>query len=324
MYIPSIKKFDFNKETKCYERRFIIKDKVYLISVLETEWKSNMTKRIERWLETVSNIETRFPYGKLTKIDYITKDDILCNRCEYCSKELSCLKYKKRHMSKCTFKDRPREPIIQETQLIPCSETTPPPPPLINERVMINNTNNNTTNNTTNNINNGVTLNIQINSFGKENPKWLDNDTINYVFRDQVKGIVSLIQAKHFNSEFPENQNIRLDTKNNINKFVQVYQKGKWRVRQTKPIIDSMLLNAQDLVTNIVDTDNMLDETNEDEEYHAKVIKDFQETDRFKDNSRRLRTKWKDVNEIMTSGGPEYKKIVMSLKTILVDRNLNK
>lgn len=314
MFIPSIKKFDLNPETNHYEKRVIVDDVIFIISVPATLWNVSNRRAINRWLKSNPKLDGKFPYGTITKEDNITIHDVCEYKCEYCSKELLNLTYKRKHMEKCSHR------------VLPDEEDTP----LVNEvirQTTINNTTNttNTTNNTTNTTNNNdITVNIQINSFGKENPKWLTERVLGNVFRDQVNGIASLIKAKHFNDAFPENQNIRIDTKNNLNNYVQLYENGRWRIKQTKPTLDTLLIHSQDMITSIIDTNNMLDEDNEEEAYHAKLIKDFQETDHFKDNKDRLDRKWANVSDILTNRGPEYKKIMSSIKTIMLDQNLSK
>lgn len=318
MFIPKLTRFQKNKENECYEKRIIIDSIVYVVSIPIDRWKYNTQKQVSRWIKQHPKLDGRFPFGTLTKQGGISETDVEAHRCEYCSKILSCFRSKVRHMNKCTFKEKECTNLVI---INPSSEGV-----LTNERTVINN--NNTTNNIVNN--NGITVNIQINSFGKENPKWLTERTIGYIFQDNAKGLASLIKAKHFNDDFPENQNIRIDTKNNINKYVQVHQNGKWRLRQTKPTLDSLLLSSQDLVTDILDTEHDDEEIeyNEDdpqsvsEQHIHKTIRDFQNTEYFRDRRPRLVQKWVNVHDILADQGEEYKKIIMSIKTAMLDRNL--
>lgn len=312
MFIPNTKRFELNESTNHYERRYVLNTEVYLISIDKDKWKHTLYRTISRWFKEHPTLDAKFPYGTITKVDNISKDDVVSHRCEYCSKVLSCFRSKKRHMIKCTYKDD-----VSATTDISATPVTE----LANERTVVNNTTNNITNN------NGITVNIQINSFGKENPRWLNERTLGHVFQDQVKGIASLIKAKHFNDEFPENQNIRLDTKNNMNMFLQVYQQGRWRVRQAKPVLESLLLSTQDLITDIIDTEHESDnsgdsDNDDDEQYQNKIIKEFQETEYFKDRKPRLDQKWSNVQDILSNKGKDYKKIMLSIKTAMLDRNL--
>lgn len=73
-----------------------------------------------------------------------------------------------------------------------------------------------------------ITNNIQINSFGKEDISYLDNDYFNNLIMNQhiEKGYVQLIKDIYLNKEHPENGTVKVENINN--KYALVYNNGKW------------------------------------------------------------------------------------------------
>jgi hypothetical protein len=100
---------------------------------------------------------------------------------------------------------------------------------------MINSNKNSLSNINTGTINSGtiensnnIINNIQINTFGKEDLSYLDNDYFKNLIMNQhiEKGYVQLIKDIYLNKEHPENGTIKVENLNN--KYAHVYNNGKW------------------------------------------------------------------------------------------------
>lgn len=308
MHIPSHKRFDLNPETNRYERRYIVNDDVYLISVSPDKWNNKSKHQISRWLKTHNHMSSVFPYGFIIKNNKVKSHVILENECEFCGLKLKSFLYKKRHMKICKHKE----------------DVPEIPPDNIREQAI---TNTGTTGNTTNiTINNTINNNIQICDFGSENEKWLTKELLHCMFSsDRKRAVKALLRNKHFNDKFPENKNIRIDNKNNMNKRLQVFSKGKWRVRETKPILDSTFIDTHDMICDVLNMDDVnvqTDDDNEDEEYRSKIIKEFQSTERFQKTYSTIIRKWEDFGESIADEGPEFQEYWEYIKTMLLDQNL--
>ena len=92
----------------------------------------------------------------------------------------------------------------------------------------INNTTNNGTITTETNSHNNITQNIQINTFGKEDISYLDNEYFKNLIMNQhiEKGYVQLIKDIYLNKDHPENGTVKVENINN--KYAHVYNNGKW------------------------------------------------------------------------------------------------
>ena len=75
-----------------------------------------------------------------------------------------------------------------------------------------------------------VTNNIQINSFGKEDISYLDNEYFKNLIMNQhiEKGYVQLIKDIYLNKEHPENGTVKVENINN--KYAHIYRNDKWDV----------------------------------------------------------------------------------------------
>ena len=175
---------------------------------------------------------------------------------------------------------------------------------------------------TNNNItNNNITINntlVQICDFGKENEKWLTKDLLQLLFLDRKDAVKKLIKSKHFNEAFPENQNIRLDNKNNLNKRLQVYSRGKWRVRETRPVLNDTFFDMCDIVNDVF----TIEEPLEDDDHHTEVIKCFQSTPKFQELYTRLQKRWDSFNDVVRSDSNEFQEYWEYIKTLLLNKKL--
>ena len=102
-------------------------------------------------------------------------------------------------------------------------------------------TNNNITNNNSiTNNDNSITNNIIINNFGNERIDYLTFDNLQEIFRKGINNsIPSLIKEKHFNPNFPENNNIKANKKNNTKCFIR--KDNNWLLSTMSIICDKII-----------------------------------------------------------------------------------
>ena len=128
----------------------------------------------------------------------------------------------------------------------------------------VNNTNN--TNNT-NNINNGNiilnnSINIHINSFGKEDLTHITDDKYKLYIKNLTDGILNYIKDVHFSPDKPENHNICIPQLNSNN--IVVYKNGQWNAQKKEETIHKLLtkkITLLDNKCNIFEDNNEIDDT---------------------------------------------------------------
>jgi hypothetical protein len=304
MFIPSLKRFEYNNESERYEKRYVIGDGLYRISISKDKWNNSNRQVINKWLKQHPDLKSTFPYGYIRQEQGINIYDVKNNGCEFCGKKCSDFKGKKRHMKNCKHKDTVKEE--PPSDIVPLENTR------IQQggNIIHNNNNNNIT------INNNTY--VQICDFGNENQKWLTKDLLKCLYLDRKSAVKHLIRNRHFNDRFPENQNIRIDNKNNMNKRLQVYSKGKWRVRETKPVIDLAFINTHEIISDLLN----IDEPPFDDDHQSQVIKEFQSTDKFQSMYNRLLKKWEDFGACIEKEDTEFQEYWEYIKTLLLDQKL--
>jgi hypothetical protein len=125
----------------------------------------------------------------------------------------------------------------------------------------INNTNN------INNINNGNiilnnSINIHINSFGKEDLTHITDDKYKLYIKNLTDGILNYIKDVHFSPDKPENHNICIPQLNSSN--IAVYKNGQWNAQKKEEIINKLLtkkITLLDNKCNIFEDNNEIDDT---------------------------------------------------------------
>jgi hypothetical protein len=241
----------------CTYKKFItINDKYYEISVPYKAWegddRSKVAKHIEYWIRRKRlNKKVELKYGNVKIIDELPDESIL--RCSKCDKTYTCRSGIVKHIRNVHM------PSVSEGELMITDLTNPRT--TIDSPVI----NNNITNNITNNINN--TINIALRPFGEENPKWLTAELLHEALQNLNGAIPRLLQEKHFNDSFPENQNIQISDIRHMNKRLRVYEKSGWRIRNREKVLRSAMDKAYDLLYDAVhdDGDDSDDEDDEDE-----------------------------------------------------------
>jgi hypothetical protein len=96
----------------------------------------------------------------------------------------------------------------------------------------INNTTNNNTNNNTQNI-------IVVNNYGKENTDYLTVDKIKALLDRPFDSVQELIKMLHFNSEHPENHNVKITNKKEP--YALVWNEPIWEIRKKKSVVKDIV-----------------------------------------------------------------------------------
>jgi hypothetical protein len=144
----------------------------------------------------------------------------------------------------------------------------------VNEKTNIN-TNQTINNQVTNNNNNQYNINLNINNFGSEDTSYLTHEFLSYCIMNPRKGMTSLIENIHYNSEYPENQNIRCKSlKQNI---FEKYVNAEWRHCDASNTLDELIRKGYRIL-NTHYTDNML---NDPEIYEDEIKQRAYEKFRF-------------------------------------------
>jgi hypothetical protein len=147
-------------------------------------------------------------------------------------------------------------------------------------------TNNITNNNVTNNIQNNIIINI--NSFGNETIDHITLQDYKKYLNGFFKGFLNYIEKVHFDDNVPENHNICIP--NIKSKNMYVYENNDWILKEKNEIIDNLVTNKFNLLT------NKYDELEEAGQINSKTIDNFEEFKyNYKDEEAQKNTK-KDVS----------------------------
>jgi len=159
------------------------------------------------------------------------------NECPYCCKTFSRSDSLNRHFGRCKIKkekeklDSEKDKKIEELKEIV-------------EKLLVEtkgNTNisnsNNNSHNTTNNI-------ININNYGDEDTKYITSDYILKLLKNRpAKTIPELIKYTHFNTDHPENQNIKITNKKEP--YIKVRKNNKWELQDKDETITDLIDRQQ-------------------------------------------------------------------------------
>jgi hypothetical protein len=293
----------FTKNIDTYEKRYIVNDSVYRVSIPIDEWNKTYNKKVSRWFNANKECLTRpFPHGLLTHEEGITPDMLKHHICEQCGKCLQSFQTKVRHMHSCTSKKGTIVTIEDEVSNI---RTTIEPSITNNNNIQ-----------TQNNV--YVQNNIEIREFGKENPKWLTTTLLHQMMDNIYRAIPTMMEKKHFNDAFPENKNLRISTTKDLNKRIQVYSDGRWHYKNSKQTFYKVLIDIYEIMS-----DALSEEIDEDDDDVTNEIKELKRSRRFMHKMRQIRPVWKTFQDKVD----EYDKSLMDeywedLKTLLLDKQL--
>lgn len=175
-----------------------------------------------------------------------------------------------------------------------------------------------------------INNNIQIRNYGEENPKWLNSNILYSVMKNIKKAIPQLMEKKHFNDEFPENKNLRINTKRDMDRMLQVFENGRWRVKDSKQTFYRVIVDIYDILSEALtddDDDEEESDTKEDSSVSDNIISEevrkAKKSDRFLKKVEKIRPIWEEFEEKFNSSDKSIMDDLWNdLKVLLMDRHL--
>jgi hypothetical protein len=239
--------------------------------------------------------EHPFQYGTIESIDPLEKVELSCCLCK---KQLKNRKSLSEHAKHCKVVERKEESSMEETGF------------------------RNTIHGDNNIINTQI---INIRNYGNENPKWLTSRLLYQIMSDIPGAIPKLMEKKHFNNDFPENKNLRIDNKKNINKRLQVFEDGRWKIKDSKHTFYKVIVDIYDILSDALENEGEEDGEGEGEgegENHVHMeIRKLCQSQRFVHKLQRIRPIWNTFKESMNNQELRID-LWEELKTLLLDRQL--
>lgn len=284
--------FKRNDSTGNYEKTVTINDVKWTLIVHADKWSTMSSKYISRWLSLAKiGIVSEFKWGDVQKEGDDQLVEHFSDTCRKCGKMYTTRSGLWKHEQGCMIQlENKREMITANTVNVESGGT------------QINNT-----------------ININIRDFGNENPDWLTENVLYSVIGNVNRAIPLLMKRKHFNDKFPENMNVRINTKGDINKRLQVRENGRWRIRDSKQTFYKVVIDIYEILCDaLTEDDEIFDGT------HPEVEK-ARKSERFLQKIDRIRPLWEDFRVKMQEDveNPEILgELWEDLKTLLLDRKL--
>jgi hypothetical protein len=282
-----------------YIRTITINNTIYRLTVQSSVWETKkVSNHVTYWIRRIQNGHMcHFKYGTVT----ITHPEhVLENTCTMCKRSYKTRSGLLRHIK------------IYHNDVLENERTETPITNITNHNIQIN-------------------LPQQIRNFSDENQKWLTHNVLMEAISDIPTAIPYLIREKHFNDNFPENQNVRLENKRSINKRLKVYHNGMWRVKDRPDVEYRVIEQVYNILYDFVELMSEDDVVEEEINETATPLER-----RIADITRRIRTSeirrarvmqslrgWKQFEEHMKD---DYEKTIEPFKdkmdTFLLDTNL--
>ena len=284
----------------------------YIITIPCANWNRNLSKIVSKAIVNLKkghiwNLEI----GTITQITdpskYISLD--MNHICDKCNRRFKTNQGYTRHRSKCKSINIVIQRDTGENNLTQTSQ------PITAQNVTIQNN--------TYNIQN----NIVIRNIGKENPKWLTSKLLYQIMNDIPKAIPRLMEKKHFNDDFPENKNIRVDTKRDINRRLRVFEDGRWKIKDSKQTFYKVLVDIYDILSDALEGDDSIEmddiSTIEDDDtrYTKEEILKLRKSQRFINKLKNIQPIWEDFKD-KTQDDSCRNELWEDLKTLLLDRQM--
>ena len=298
----------------------------YVVTIPCSCWNRNTSKLLSK---AISNLKKGNSWnseiGEIIQISdpskYISLE--MNHICDKCNRRFKSNQGYARHRSNCKSINiviRHETSPSSENQTQITSQSSQPSQPITAQNVTIQNT--------TYNIQN----NIVIRDIGKENPKWLTSKLLYQIMNDIPKAIPRLMERKHFNDAFPENKNIRVDTRRDINRRLQVFEDGRWRIRDSKQTFYRVLVDIYDILcdalegdgegdTESSDTTNTTAVDDDDERYTKEEILKLRKSQRFLNKLKNIQPIWEEFKD-KTQDESCRNELWEDLKTLLLDRQM--
>jgi hypothetical protein len=330
-----------------FKHVYIEDNGVYRIIIKESDWGPNISKSITHIIKMIRENKYIKPFenGYIFKIpdQYKNCIDRLCG---LCNKEFTSRRNLYYHASECTSTkwveyinqtdnigeitnnvySGPINNIRQTSQYQTISAT--PVCNIIHQYGMPNIITNLSNNHAPVNIQNNITLC----NLGEENPKWLTSNILFQALSNIPRAIPTLMEKKHFNDAFPENKNLRVDTKRNIEQRLQVFENGRWRMRDSKHTFYRVVFDIYEIICDALEeSENNTQQTeglealnnieNKCENIIKKQIHNLKHSERFLKKLERIRPIWENFKDKIDSHETRTE-LWEDLKTLLLDRQL--
>ncbi len=230
--------------------------------------KSNLLKHLRRKIpcdETYDKIDPNLYIEELLYKGYNDKT----YDCEYCDMKFNSRSNKSRHKKTCPKARDAKEKassnaiieklnvLAQQNETLIQNNTILSQRLLEVENILTDVNTSNKTINTTNNTINANIININLNNYGQENVSYLSHEFLSYCLLNPRKGMKSLIENIHYNSEYPENHNLRCKSlKQNI---FEKYVDSEWRTCDASNSLDELIRKGYRIL-NTHYTDNFLND----------------------------------------------------------------
>jgi hypothetical protein len=301
----------------------------YVITIPCANWNRHSSKILSKAIGNLKKGHTwNLEIGTITQISdpskYISLD--MNHICDKCNRRFKTNQGYTRHRSNC----KSINIIIQRDARRDAGEnnSAQSSQPITAQNVTIQNN--------TYNIQN----NIVIRDIGKENPKWLTSKLLYQIMNDIPKAIPKLMEKKHFNDAFPENKNIRVDTRRDINRRLQVFEDGRWRIRDSKQTFYRVLVDIYDILCDALEgdgegeceiesdksfttTDPSLNLNGDDDERYTKEeILKLRKSQRFLNKLKNIQPIWEDFKDKTQQDESCRNELWEDLKTLLLDRQM--
>ena len=173
------------------------------------------------------------------------------------------------------------------------------------------------------------TIHINIRDFGNENPNWLTANTLYKIIGNVDKAIPMLMQTKHFNEKFPENMNLRVNTKGDVNHRLQVREGGKWRIRDSKQTFYKVVIDMYEILSDALNEEDEAEaepegETEKTNDISHPEVSRAKRSAKFMEKVKMIRPLWEGFKTKMDElHDPELMtELWEDLKTFLLDRKL--
>lgn len=276
---------------------------IWMISVPSAIWNKNLSKKVSYWISQKNKGNHNYTL-KYCIVQEITDDvaDILTYCC-CCKKNLGSRASLVKHAKKCKPSD---ELVLME-----------PETHVTNIRIP---------HDTRDTISKEKP---KLRNYGKENPRWFTKNLMYYVMGDIDNAIPKLVEFKHFNDNFPENKNLRLESRRTINKRLRVFENGRWKTRKTKQTFYQVIIDIYDILCEALEKDEddsdsegeVIDGDVPEEDHVDNEIRKLHQMEKFATKLNKIRPIWERFRTKMSN---QELRIDMweDLKTFLLDRQL--
>jgi hypothetical protein len=286
MVTPSTNRFKYDETRKVYYKHIIIDNKTYELTVPEENWSGSTRRRMNNLLKKDDILTRVLPES--ANIAKISDDPLGTVQCQHCKKHFSRSDNLHRHETGCKIKNVSNIRIYNTGIQNSNSHND-------NSHDDHSTNHHNTTHNDHRIINN-YHGNVTIQPFGKENTRWLTEGLLMQLVGPKLEVIKKIMERKHFNNQVPENQNIRLNTKRDVRKQIQVFRQGKWRLSNIRNIIVPLCFSVAELITTALEGGELIDDFGED---GKAVLEKFRSSEYYQKMEPKLKRIWNGLTNII-------------------------